>query len=494
MPLSGYYPALVGPNACCVHLAEFAIALYPENPAMNVIPTSTLKSPGLSPPVVNSPYFWQLLQWTFWPVEFLDRCAARYGDCFAVRISKNQPFWVFISDPQMVAEVFAAAAGQMDTGRASRQVRYSMGEYSTLVLDGKPHQRHRKLLMPPFHGERMKAYGHEICDITTQMTCHWTPGTALTMLPVMNDITLQVILKTVFGLYSGERYEQIKLYLRQFLAVFGHPLFYPLSFFPGLLKDRGPWRPVENFMRMRRPIDDLLFAEIRERRQNFDPNQPDILTLLMAARDEDGQPLSDQELRDELMTMLPAGHDSSASTLAWAFYYIHSHPAVKTKLLAELDTLGDQPEPMAIARLPYLSAVCSESMRLRSAGPTIQCRITNGPMQIGPYEFPVNTMLIPSNYLTHHREDLYPEPQQFRPERFLERQYTPYEYYPFGGGNRYCIGAAFAQFEMKLVLATILKRYQLALRDKRPIKAIRRGVNISPQGGVKMTVRALRPV
>ncbi|QYO64757.1 cytochrome P450 [Leptolyngbya sp. 7M] len=322
------------------------------------------------------------------------------------------------------------------------------------------------------------------------MTHSWTSGKPMILLPYMNEITLQVILKVVFGINEGERYQRIKEEVRQFLAIGADPISYFVSAFPGLMQDRGRfWQPTKLYLAMRQRVDDLLYAEIRERRANFDPNRTDILTLLMSARDENGEALTDAELRDELMTMLLAGHDSSAATLAWALYMIHATPAAKTKLLAEIDALGDYPDPMAIVRLPYLNAVCSEALRLRSAGPMVAPRVTKVPVTLMDYHLPANTLLLLCNYLTHHREDLYPEPRQFRPERFLERQYSPSEYYPFGGSERRCVGAAFANFEMKLVLATILRRYQLSLAEKPPIRAVRRGVNISPRGGVNVRVK-----
>jgi cytochrome P450 family 110 len=241
-------------------------------------------------------------------------------------------------------------------------------------------------------------------------------------------------------------------------------------------------------MSFRKRVDDLLYAEIADRRAHFDADRTDILTLLVSARDEDGQPLSDQDLRDELMTMLLAGHDSSAAILSWTLYQIHAHPEVKAKLLNELATLGKDPEPTALTKLPYLTAICNESMRLRPAGPTVAVRVTNRPVTVQGYDLPAETVLLPSQYLTHHRADIYPEPRLFKPERFLDRQYSPYEYYPFGGGDRRCIGAAFALYEMKIAIATLMMRYQLELAES-PVKVTRRGVNIAPAGGVKVTAR-----
>jgi len=212
----------------------------------------------------------------------------------------------------------------------------------------------------------------------------------------------------------------------------------------------------------------------------------------MSARDENGQPMTDVELHHELMTLLFAGHETTATALAWAFYWIHQLPSVHEKLLSELDSLGDKPEPMAIARLPYLNAVCSETLRIYPVVFFAFPRVTKSPIEIMGQHFDNNTTLIPCTYLTHHQEDLYPESNQFKPERFIERQFSPYEYLPFGGGNRRCLGLALAQLEMKLVLATILSNYQLALADSKPVKPQRRGLTIAPTGGIHMVLQGRR--
>jgi unspecific monooxygenase len=245
-------------------------------------------------------------------------------------------------------------------------------------------------------------------------------------------------------------------------------------------------------MRRKQQIYGLLQAEINERRTQPELTGNDVLSLMMSARDENGQPMTDAELKDELMTLLVAGHETTATALAWAFYWIHQLPQVREKLLGELDSLGDDPERMAIAKLPYLNAVCSETLRIYPIVPFAFLRVTNLPVQIMEHHFDADTNLAACIYLTHHREDLYPEPDRFKPERFIDRQFSPYEYLPFGGGNRRCLGFALAQLEMKLVLATILSRYQLALVDAKPVKPARRGLTIAPAGGVRMVLQGQR--
>jgi cytochrome P450 len=308
----------------------------------------------------------------------------------------------------------------------------------------------------------------------------------------MQEITLQVILQVLFGLREGSRYQQLKPLLASLLDMTGSPLRSSMLFFESLQQDWGYWSPWGRMLQRKQVVDELLYAEIAERRQHLNPDATDILTLLLLARDHQGEGMTDVELHDELMTLLIAGHETTATALAWALYWIHKLPSVRERLLGELEALGDTPDPMTIYRLPYLTAVCQETLRIYPIVPIAVPRVTKSPVQIMGQQFEPETLLAPCLYLTHHREDLYPEPKQFKPERFLERQYSPYEYFPFGGGTRLCLGFALAQFEMKLVLATILSNYELALGDQRPVKPARRGVTIAPAGGVKMVVTSQR--
>ncbi|MGB5974633.1 MAG: cytochrome P450, partial [Nodosilinea sp.] len=231
----------------------------------------------------------------------------------------------------------------------------------------------------------------------------------------------------------------------------------------------------------------LIYAEIEERRAQTDSSGADILTLMMAARDDQGQPLSDGELHDELMTLLVAGHETTASALTWALYWVHWLPEVGDRLRQELD-LGPTPDPLSYPTLPYLTAVCNETLRIYPVAPTTGIRILSQPLTVAGYEFPAGAVLFLNVYLVHHREDLYPEPNTFRPERFLERQYSPSEFLPFGGGHRSCIGMAFALMEMKLVLATVLRHWELALpeRDRRPLRPVRRGLTLAPPSSLRL--------
>lgn len=433
---------------------------------------------------------WQLVKWIADPLSYLESCARAYGDTFTIRLATFEPF-VFLSHPQAIQEIFTADPKQFDSGRTNGIARPLVGDRSLLLLDGNPHSSQRRLLMPPFHGERMYSYSQIISDSTKQVASQWKIGQPIEARAAMQEITLDVILHAVFGLQEGERYQQIKPLLAAMLNLTDSPLSSSLLFFKFLQKDLGDWSPWGQLIRRKQQIYELLQAEISQRRTT-ELTGNDVLTLMMSAHDENGEPMTDEELLDELMTLLVAGHETTATALAWAFYWIHKLPQVHQKLLNELESLGDNPDPIAISRLPYLSAVCSETLRIYPVLPISFARVTNSPVKIMGHEFEANTMLAPCIYLTHHREDLYPEPNQFKPERFIERQFSPYEYLPFGGGNRRCIGFALALLEMKLVLATILPSYQLALADTKPVKPQRRGLTIAPESGVNMVLQGKR--
>jgi cytochrome P450 family 110 len=435
----------------------------------------------------------QTLQWLTNPLEYMEACAQRYGDLFTLRIGPVFKPQVFISNPQAIQQIFTTDPKLLDSGEPAGIKSPLLGQQSMLALEGKPHQRQRKLLTPPFHGERMLAYGERIRDITKQVTSQWQIGESFSVLPCMQAISFQVILKAVFGLEEGARYEKLKELLIAMLNPKRPLLRLVMLLFPLLRRVLGPWSPWKNFMRQRQEIDELIYAEIRERKeQPDDPSRSDILSLMISARDEQGQPMTDVELRDELMTLLVAGHETTATALSWALYWIHHLSDVREKLLQEVDSLGENPDPNTIFRLPYLNAVCCETLRFYPVAMLTLNRLVKSPLEIAGYQFEPGTLLIPSIYLTHHREDLYPNPKQFKPERFLERQFAPSEYLPFGGGNRRCIGMAFALFEMKLVLATVLSRVQMELADSKPVQPVRKGLLLGPEGGVQMVVTGRR--
>ncbi|PSN16939.1 cytochrome P450 [filamentous cyanobacterium CCT1] len=422
------------------------------------------------------------------PLDYFEDNYRRYGSVF--RVGDGSPPSIYVADPAVIQGIFQADAAQFHVPpqNVGSGLTFLLGDRSLLLLDGDRHRRHRRLLMPPFHGDRMRAYGDVICELTEQAMADWQPGTAFNLRAVMQDITLRVILKAVFGLEDGDRYDRLRQLLSTLLEGLGTPFSAFFIFFPGLQKDLGPMSPWGRFVRIKAEIDALIYAEIEERRQPPQPGRADILSLMMAARDDQGQPLSDGELRDELMTLLVAGHETTASALTWALYWVHWLPEVGNRLYQELETVGPGSDPLAYANLPYLTALCQETLRIYPVAPTTGIRIVSQPLTVAGYEFPAGAVLFLNIYLVHHREDLYPEPDRFRPERFLERQYSTAEFLPFGGGHRSCIGMAFALMEMKLVLATVLRHWDMVLapKDRRPLRPVRRGLTLAPPGNLQL--------
>lgn len=425
--------------------------------------------------------FIQLLQWIDNPLKFMDNCSQRYGDCFTVRLGNLTPM-VFFSNPQAIEQIFTSNTEQFDSGRANLILQPWVGDKSLLLLDGRSHQRQRKLLTPPFHGDRMKSYGEMICNITERVISDWQINEPFSVRKAMQEISLSAILQTVFGLQEGDRTEKLKQLLTSLLDMTSSPLSSSMVFFKALQQDLGAWSPWGRFVRLRAQIDEIIYAEIRDRRQHPNSSRVDILSLLMSATDENGELMSDVELRDELITLLVAGHETTASALTWALYWIHHLPEVKRKLMDDLASVGNL-DFSAISKLPYLNAVCQETLRIYPTAMLAFFRIANAPINIMGQEFEPETVLTPCIYLTHHRSDLYPEPNQFDPERFTSRQFSKSEYIPFGGSNRRCIGMAFALYEMKLVLATVMSRYSLAIPGNQTVKPVRRGVTLAPSGG-----------
>ncbi|MBM0745297.1 cytochrome P450 (plasmid) [Phormidium sp. CLA17] len=454
---------------------------------VNTVPRSLNGPPKTS--------IWQRRLWglrfLFQPLETIQARCRAYGDNYRVSQPDAKPALVYFSSPQALEAIFTAKPEQLSAGRGNQILKELIGERGIVLLEGAAHQRQRQLLMPPFHGDRMRSYAQVIGSITTEIIRSWKVGTTFAVRPVMQSISLQVILQAVFGLEGGERCEQLCQAMSQMLDGFGSPLGAMFLFYPFLQKDWG-WSPWGRFLQRRQQVDDLLYAEIADRRNQSNLERSDILALLMAARDVEGQPMSDVELRDELITLLFAGHETTASALAWALYWIVSLPDVQTKLLSEIDAFDSDADPTAIARLPYLHAVCQETLRLYPIALSAFPRVVKQPIEIAGYPLEPGTVIMPSIYLAHHRESVYPEPKQFRPERFLERQYSPYEYLPFGGGDRRCIGAAFALFEMKLVLFKVLSRLEFSLVDSRLIRPIRRGITVAPSNHLRMKVIGIR--
>jgi cytochrome P450 len=442
----------------------------------------------------TTPALIQTLQLIANPIAFLETYGKRYGDPLTVRVlGINSPPVAFFSHPQAIKEIFAIPAEQLDYRKATHVFKPLMGERSLIQQEGKNHQRQRQLMLPSFHGDRMKTYGELICQITEGAIAKWQPGDLITIDRVMSDITLKIILQVVFGISPGKQYECLKKMLSELLEDITTPWYSSLFFFPPLQKNWGAWSPWGQFLKRRQKIDRIIYAEIAQRRKENDPTRTDILSMLMAARDENGEQMSDEELRDQLVSLLLLGYETTAAALGWTFHLIHAHPNVCDRLQQEIERAIEVRSPETIAQLPYLTAVCQETLRLHPIALICTPRMAIEALEINSDRFEAGTILVPCIYLAHRRSQTYPQPEQFQPERFLAQKFSPFEYFPFGGGSRGCIGAAFSLYEMKLIVATILSRFQLTAIDTRRVSPVRRGITIVPsQAGRKMLVKSKR--
>jgi cytochrome P450 family 110 len=448
-----------------------------------------------SVPQIKKSSLYQRLQWIADPVKYMETAAKEFPDIFAADIIDGHRSYIFVHHPAAIEQILTndifsprevSRQKFNASGRENAILKPLVGEASIIMLESDRHKQRRKLLLPPFHGKRMQVYAELICQLTTKIFDRLTPGEVFTARNLTQEISLQVILEAVYGLGDSDRHRELKENITQMTDVFRSPLTSAFLFFPWLQKDLGAWSPWGHFLRQQDAIDRAIYREIGQR-QGQDSQREDILSLMMSARDEAGQPMSDGELRDELMTLMFAGHETTATAMAWALYWIHHQPEVKQKLLAEIEDLGSNRDPMEIVKLPYLDAVCKETLRIYPVGMLTFGRVVEQATELLGYQLKPQEVVVGCIYLMHQREDLYPQAKQFQPERFLTRQFSPYEFFPFGGGARRCVGEALAMLELKLAIATILTRYQLQLTSSRPELPQRRGVTLAPQTGVKMT-------
>lgn len=435
------------------------------------------------------PSFFERFYRVFNPIEFLHDCSSKYGDIFTISLSKGTPLVLF-SNPQAIRQVFAADQRHFTIDKKNEIIRPLMGEHSLMLLDGEEHQRQRRLLMPAFHKSTMEQYGHTIVEVTNEIIATWPTNKPFEIRTSMQEISLEVILRAVFGLKPGPRLKELRRLLVKLLEQNNNPLIsVAFLLLPFLRKDYGAWSPGGQFKALKANIDRLIYDEIRERQQNPDQQHRDILQLLVTAVDESGQGMTNEELHDELMTLLIAGHETTATSMSWSLYWVHQQQEIEEKVRLELASTQN-PDPLEICQMPYLSAVCSETLRIYPPFLTTLARqIKSEPYTLMGYTFEPGTIIAPSIYLAHHREDVYSDPEQFKPERFLGKQFSTYEFLPFGGGHRLCVGMTLALSEIKIVLATILKKYQLQLEPDQDIKPVRRGVTISPPSQMKFRAR-----
>jgi cytochrome P450 len=437
-----------------------------------------------TPPGPRAPAVAQTLRWLSRPIPMLEACARRYGDTFTIRLSAFPPIVLF-SDPAAVKEIFTGDPENLRAGEANVVLAPFVGNDSLLLTDGARHRRKRRLMMPPFHGERMQVYGEVMRAITDRVMNEWPLGSAFPIHAETQRITLDVILRAVFGLDEDGTLAELRTRIVEGANTVTE---HPMLMMKALQRDLGPLTAWRRVTQMRDRVDAMLFAEFARRRAEERTDRTDVLTLLLAARDEDGEPMGDQELRDEMVTLLLAGHETTATTLAWTLHYMLAHPAVHARVRDEVAAhvaAGDRIP--GSGDLPFLDAVIKETQRLMPIIPMVGRRL-HAPTTIGGRALPAGVVAAPSMYLTHRRPELWDEPAAFRPERFLGKRPTPYEFFPFGGGNRACLGAAFATFEMKVVLARMLARAELRPIPGYQARIVRRGVAFAPSEGMPVVV------
>jgi len=397
---------------------------------------------------------------------FLEQSRARFGPMFTFRIAYEGD-WVMVSDPELVKRIFTGDPKVFHAGEGNQILRTVLGDNSVLVLDEKRHIEQRKLLLPPFHGERMQAYGEKMTEIAAREIESWPTGVPYKLRPRMQAITLEIIIETVFGVHSGERMGALREALRNFLDLTTNPRI----LLPVLLI--GPSRITRTpaFRRRVDPVDRLIAEEIADRRAAEDlAERDDVLSMLVAARHEDGSPMSDAEIRDELLTLLVAGHETTATALSWAMERLVRHPKKLERLRAEVEE-GEE---------AYLTATIQETLRLRPVIVIVVRKLTE-PVELGGYELPAGASVTPCIHLIHRDPQIYPDPERFLPERFLDDPPGTYTWIPFGGGVRRCLGAAFAQFEMSVVLRELVRRHEIRPANPAPERSFRRAITETPR-------------
>jgi cytochrome P450 len=412
----------------------------------------------------------------FWnrTIPFLERCRARYGKRFTVRLLQTPPF-VHHSEPEHLREIFTAPAEVLHPGEGARILEPVVGANSVILLDERAHLGQRKLMLPAFHGERMQRLSGLMREVTEREVESWPRDEPIALHPRLQALTLEIILRAVFGLESGERLDSLRDRLTGILEYGASPA----SLLPVLQRGKT-WRAFE---RGRAEADAMIYEQIDERRANGGTDRDDVLAMLLEARHEDGSPMSPVELRDELMTLLVAGHETTASELAWACERLTHTPDVMARLTEEIDSGDDD---------AYLSATVHETLRRRPVLPNAAPRLVKEPVEIGGVSYEPGVCLIANAYLLHHDPDVYPDPYAFRPERFLDEQPGTYTWIPFGGGRRRCLGASFAMLEMKIVLRALLAGNELASAAPETEGARRRSITLSPRAGSRAVLRARR--
>jgi cytochrome P450 len=440
------------------------------------LPSSRPLRVGL-PPGPRMPGTLQAVAWARRPLPFLERCQKHFGDIFTIRV-RHSGTWVILSDPEDVKRVFTADHAVLGVGVANSILGPLLGPRSVMLLEEPEHVKRRKLMLPPFHGERMQGYSEMMTQITHRELQSWPVGEPFELWPHMQEITLEAIMRVVFGPVETDRLKRLRRLLRRLTNWMNDPRRL------NLLAAAGPSRFAGNsdYGAMMGPVEDAVLEEVRRRQRDPDcTDGSDIAAMLGEARYEDDSPMTEQDLRDELVTLLTDGPTSSL--LSWAFERILRHPDELARLRAEIDG-GDNDA--------YLDAVVKETLRLCPAAPIVVRKLLE-PMELGGYQIPVGTTVAPCVHLVHRRPELYPEPLRFRPERFLERPAGTYTWIPFGGGVRRCLAASYAQLLMKQVIGTVLSEVDLQPAEPRSERAIKSAIAFVPHRHATVVVARRKP-
>jgi cytochrome P450 len=411
----------------------------------------------------------QTLGWWSRPTAYVERLRRRYGARFTLRLTGQSPF-VILSDPADVRELFMAPPDVLHPGEGAILLEPVVGTHSVILLDEAPHMEQRKLLLPAFHGDKMQALAGLITELSIDALERLPRDEPVALHPLMQELTLEIILRAVFGLDEGERLDELRPRVTAMLS-FGDS---PLSLLPQLRTTPFGRRRFARFMRDREQADELLFALMAERRAS-DEDRDDVLSMLLAATHGDGSPMTDEEIRDELLTALVAGHETTASSLAFAFELLARDRGAQERLRDRDDAA-------------FLESTINEVMRCRPVLPNPEPRRVMKPITIGGHTYPPGCVLIASAQLLHHDPELYPDPYAFRPDRFLDTKPGTYTWIPFGGGRRRCLGASFALLEMRVVLREAFARFEVTAAGA-PERARRRMITITPSRGGTVILR-----
>lgn len=430
-------------------------------------------TPDTLPPGPRQPIAVQTAEWIARPWEFMERAAARYGDTFTMKLLREGPI-VMVSHPDAVRQIFTAPPELALAGEANRILLPVVGRNSVLLLDRDAHKEQRRLLMPAFRGNHLQNYMSTMTAIVEAEIAGWPRGVPIRLHPRMQALTLEVILHLVFGLERGEKMDRLRQALQRMLALTTHAVAQMFLLVLGPQKLRTA---LTN--RFLAEVDRLLHDEITTRRRQADLHaRTDVLSMLLKAKHEDGNPMSDKEIRDELVTLLLAGHETTASGLAWAVERIIRHPDVHSRLIAETHSGNGQ---------RYVDAVVKETLRMRPVLALVSRRLTE-PMELDGFSLPAGVKVAPSIYLMHRRPDVYPDPERFRPERFLENRAGTYTWIPFGGGVRRCLGATFAECEMRIVLGALFSTTRVRPVDVKSEPIHRRSITHVPGCGTTVVL------